>query len=210
MKKLSFLFLFFLFTIAHAQCNITGKSSIENQAEETYSIANEIAQCKDCHLWVGVGSNATIVGDNRQNSVKIKANSAGRQIISLAVLTSQGLMQCSKNIDITDGKTSIKNSKITTKEPEPTVDCNVKISDFKEVKYSENIVSFFPIGEDLQFKYIWTATYFDGREVVSKEKIPQFPFTKTDGIRTVKLQMISDNCLKSLSRSYENNYWQYF
>ena len=210
MKKFVILIAVFLGVIVNAQCNIIGKSSIEIQSEETYSIANEIAQCKDCHLWVGLGSNANFVGDNRQNTVKIKANNAGRQVISLAVLTSQGLMQCSKNIDIIEAKAKIKDSNSITLDPVQKVDCNVQINDFKEVKYSENIVSFFPIGEDLQFKFIWTATYFDGREVVSKDKIPQFPFTKTDGIKSVKLQMISGLCMKSLSRSYENKYWEFF
>lgn len=210
MKNFLFFITIFLCTIANAQCNINGKSTVEIQSEETYSIANEIAQCKDCHLWVGVGSNANFVGDNRQNTIKIKANNAGRQVISLSVLTSQGLIQCSKNIDIIDGKAKTKDSSITTLDPVQKIDCNVKISDFKEVKYSENIVSFFPIGEDVQLKFIWTATYFDGREVISKDKIPQFPFTKTDGIKSVKLQMISDKCLKSLSRIYENKYWEFF
>ena len=100
MKKFTFLSLLFFGILLHAQCTINGKSTINLNTEEIYSVANETAQCKDCHLWVGVGSSASISGDNRQSSVKLKANTAGRQVLSVAILTQQGLMQCSKNIDI--------------------------------------------------------------------------------------------------------------
>ncbi len=214
MKKITFLSLLFFGILLHAQCTINGKSTINLNTEEIYSVANETAQCKDCHLWVGVGSSASISGDNRQSSVKLKANTVGRQVLSVAILTQQGLMQCSKNIDIIDNKIAASNNNnngvTTTLDPVQKPDCNIKISDFKEVKYSENVVSFFPLGDDNQYRYIWTAIYMDGREITSKEKVPQFPFTKTDGIKTVKLQMISDKCLKSLSKTYDNNYWEFF
>ena len=210
MKKFTFLSFLFFGILLNAQCTISGKSSIILNTEESYSVANETAQCKDCHLWVGVGTNASISGDNRQSIVKVKGNSVGRQVISVAILTQQGLMQCSKNIDIIENKIAAENSVTTTLEPIQKPDCNIKISDFKEVKYADNIVTFFPIGDDHQFRYIWTAIYMDGKEITSKEKVPQFPFTKTVGIKTVKLQMISDKCLKSLSKTYDNNYWEFF
>ena len=216
MKKFAFLSLLFFGILLHAQCTISGKSTMNLNTEEIYSVPNETAQCKDCHLWVGVGNSASISGDNRQSSVKIKANATGRQVLSVAILTQQGLMQCSKNIDIIDSKLNTigtnnsNNGVTTTLEPVQKPDCNIKINDFKEVKYAENIVSFFPIGDDNQYRYIWTAIYMDGREITSKEKVPQFPYTKTDGIKTVKLQMISDKCLRSLSKTYDNNYWEFF
>lgn len=210
MKKFIFFsFLFFGFLL-HAQCTITGNSTINLNAKETYSVANEIAQCKDCHLWIGSGANATISSDNRQSYVKIKANSAGRQVLSVAILTQQGLVQCSKNIDVTATNTISENGVITMVNPEQKVECNLKTKDFKEVKYSDNMVSFFPLGDDNALKYTWTATYFDGREIVSKEKVGQFPFSKTDGIKLIKLQMIVDNCMKTLSKNYDAYYWEHF
>lgn len=210
MKKFTFLSLLFFGILLHAQCTINGKSTINLNTEEIYSVPNETAQCKDCHLWVGVGNSASISGDNRQSSVKIKANTIGRQVLSVAILTQQGLVQCSKSIDIIDKKTTAQNGTTTTIEPEQKPDCNIKISDFKEVKYSENIVSFFPIGEDNQFRYIWTVTYFDGREVISKEKVAQFSFSKTDAPQSVKLQMVNNTCLRTLTRTYEKSFWEFF
>lgn len=210
MKKIILLsFLFFGFLL-HAQCTITGKSTISLLSEEIYSVANEIAQCKDCHLWTESGTSSGIFGDNRQSSVKFRANSAGRQVLSVSILTQKGLVQCSKNIDIVENNPASENGVVTIADPEQKVECNIKTKDLKEVKYAENIVSFFPLGDDISLKYTWTATYFDGREIVSKEKVPQFPFSKTDGIKTIKLQMISDNCMKILSKSYDSNYWEYF
>lgn len=178
--------------------------------EESFSVANEIAQCKDCHLWINNGISTAISGDNRQSSVKVKANSAGRQVLSVAILTQKGLVQCSKNIDIVEGSAISGNGVVTMENPDQKAECNLKTKDFKEIKYSENIVSFFPIGDDNPLKYIWTATYFDGREIVSKEKVSQFPYSKTDGIKLIKVQMISNNCIKTLSKSYDAYYWEHF
>ena len=190
-----------------AQCNITGKSSITVLSEETYSIGSEAAQCKECHLWVTVGGNTTILGDSRQNAVKIKANSWGREVISLSVLTSQGLMQCSKNIDVVDSNGAIP---VVAEAPKTTKNCDIDVDNYKEVKYADNIVSFFPNVTNDGFKYSWTVTYFNGETMSSTEKVPQFPFKKENGINKVTVKINSSKCLKEFSKTYDGNYWKFF
>jgi hypothetical protein len=210
MYKLTLLSLLLMSFLMNAQCTITGKSTIKVLAEETYSVSNETAQCKDCHLWIPIGGNATISGDNRQNTVTIKANSGGRQVLSLAILTQQGFLQCSKNIDIIDDSVIAQNSNNPSRDPVQKVECKIDISDFKEVKYAENIVSFFPIGDDQSYKFIWTITYPDGRTATSNEKVGQFPYTKTEGIKTVQLRVITSTCLRDFTKSYDSIYWNHF
>ena len=206
MKKLTLFSLLFFGILLNAQCNIAGSSTIKINSEETYSIANEIAQCKDCHNWQTVGTFATISGDNRQNSLKLKGNSVGKQVLTLSVITAEGVLQCSKNIEIVEHDPS------TTERGEPNekMNCGIKVNDFKEVKYSESMVAFFPLDTNDDYRYTWTATYFDGKELTSKEKVPQFPFSKTDALKNVKVQIIANSCIRKLSRNYDPAYWQYF
>lgn len=197
-----------------SQCTINGKSIIKVQDEETYSLSPEIGQCKDCHLWSNYGKNATIIGDNKLSSIKLKANEVGRQLISISALTSQGMVQCSKTIEILDGKnyeevingtsTDIKQNTNTSK------NCDIEVTDFKQGKFGDGIVNFFPNVSNNEYKYGWTVTYSDGSIMKSADKTPQFPYTKEKGISVVKLQIFSKNCIKDLSRSYEPIFWEHF
>lgn len=208
MKKIASLFALFLFIISFSQCNISGKSSIKISEEETYSVPNEIAQCKECHLWISVGSNTAISTDNKLNFIKLKPNSAGRLILSATVLTSQGILQCSKNIDVLD---NTKQSDNLDKATLTTINnCDIQINNYKEVKYAENIVSFFPNETNNDFRYEWIVNYANGESMKSNEKIPQFPFTKENGIATVKLKISSKVCLREFSKTYDANYWKFF
>lgn len=198
-----------------AQCNIAGPSSINVSEETAYIIPNEIAQCKDCHLWVALGSDFLISGDNRQNSVKVKATNGGRKILSATVLTSKGILQCCKNIDVliaTSGTPS-SNSSITTsstasQNSQPA--CDVKVDNFKEVKYDEGIVTFFPNSNDASYIYNWTISYDNGETKTSNEKIPQFSYSAENGIKTVRVKIISAKCYKDYSKTYDSNFWKYF
>ena len=208
MKKILLLAgLTFAFSM-EAQCNISGNSSVKVNEISTYTLDNDNAQCSDCHLWVTVGGNSQIDGEFRKNSVKIKPNSGGRTVLSLSVLTSQGLSQCSKNIDIIDGTTSsvsnLQNSIQTAQ------DCDIALESFKEVKYADGVVTFFPSNTNNDYKYSWTAVYADGKQAESSEKIPQFPYTKEGSITTVKVKIVSAKCIKSLSKSYDSTYWKFF
>ena len=103
MKKFLFLLSFLSFTNAFSQCNIKGNATIKVLETETYTVENDIAQCKDCHLWVNIGGNSELQGDVKQNAVKLKGTSGGRTVLSLVMLSPQGVVQCSKNIDVVDG-----------------------------------------------------------------------------------------------------------
>lgn len=192
---------------ATAQCTISGKSTINVLSEETYSVSAEAAQCKDCHLWVNVGGNTSILGDHKQNSVKLKAKSGGREVISLSVLTPQGFMQCSKNIDIVDANGTLP---VQNTEPAKTSNCDVEANNYKEVKYADQIVSFFPNVMSDSYRYSWTVLYFNGSTMSSTEKVPQFPFTKDNGINKVTVKIHSSKCMKEFSKTYDGNYWKFF
>ena len=138
---------------------------------------------------------------------KLKPISGGKTVLSLSVLTSQGLSQCSKNIDIIDASTS----QATNQEQIKTVlDCDVKLDGFKEVKYAEGIVAFFPSSTNNNYQYTWTVVYANGKEVQSSEKIPQFPYTKEASITSVKAKVVSAKCIKNLSKNYDSTYWKFF
>ncbi len=194
--------------IYFAQCNIAGKSSIQVLETETYTLMSGNGQCVDCHLWVNLGGNTSIVGDNKQNSVKLTSNSAGRAVLTLSVLTNQGLVQCSKNIDIFNTLSGENISNQTV--PKETVNCDIDISGFKEVKVTDGVVSFFPSSSDKEFKFEWIAIYGNGEEKQSKERVPQFSYSAENPISIVKLKVISPICIKNLSKSYEANYWKFF
>lgn len=205
MKKTLLLTAIAVYSVAFAQCKIVGNSQAKTTQPETYTIENDNAQCTDCHLWSVIGSNAAIDGEFRKNSVKIVPNSGGRIILSLTTLTSQGVSQCSKNIDIAD------NSVAATPSPEQNVNCDVEIKNFKEVKFAEGIVSFFPIEQNPKdFKFTWTVSYANGDKKESTEKVPQFPYSEANPINDVKVKIFSGTCLKSFTKNYEANYWKIF
>lgn len=209
MKKI-ILFVGLICSVAiSAQCNISGKSSINVLAEETYTIATETAQCKDCHQWVNIGGNTTIIGDKKQNSFKVKANTAGREVISLSVLTPSGLLQCSKTIDIVDTNSTKPLVAEATEVGKPKI-CDIEVTNYKEVKYNEQTVSFFPdVMNDAQ-KYSWVANYENGDTKKSTDKVALFPYSKENGITKLVLKVNSSKCLKEYSKNYDANYWRLF
>lgn len=206
MKK-TILSTFLLISVGmYSQCDINGKSSINIIETETYTLNNDNAQCTDCHLWVTIGGNSQLEGDTRKNSVKLKPVSGGRTVLSLSVLTAQGISQCSKNIDVVNnvGKSLSDNA-----EQKPT-DCDINFSGFQEIKYSQAVVSFFPANIQNDYKYTWVVNYANGDQKTSTEKVSQFPLVKENIITSVKLKIISQKCMKDLSKTYDNNFWKFF
>jgi hypothetical protein len=213
MTKILILLSMLLSGFTFSQCSINGKSSIRVPDEEAYSIAVDVAQCKDCHLWVNIGDNASITGDNRQNAVKIKAISVGREVISLAVLTSQGLVQCSKNIDILDSEqnsAAVPEILETSPAENTAVKCDIEVKGYKEVKYAEGTVTFFPEITKNDYKYEWNTRYATGETLQSTEKVPQFPYTKEKSITKVRLKIVSQKCVREYTKTYEASYWKFF
>lgn len=218
MRNLMYMLLFIFPGLMIAQCTISGNAAMNAGDESVYTVTGDAAQCADCHLWVTVGSNTTISGDNRQQAVKLKAVAGGRQVLSAAVLTPQGLVQCSKNIDITDGKpqaavnTSVPDVQAqTATAPQTTkVDCDIEVNNYKEVKYAEGIVTFFPNVNQSRYSYEWTANYATGEIMKSTEKVPQFPYTKEESITVVKLRVVSSACMREFTKTYDSSYWRWF
>lgn len=218
MRNLMYMLLFMCPGLMIAQCTITGNTAMNAGDESAYTVTGDAAQCADCHLWVTVGSNATISGDNRQQTVKLKAVAGGRQVLSAAVLTPHGLVQCSKNIDITERKLQ---AGVTEAVPEMTehaapaaqttkVDCDIEVNNYKEVKYAEGIVTFFPNVNQSSYAYEWTAVYANGETMKSTEKVPQFPYTKEKSITVVKLRVVSSACMREFTKTYDSSYWRWF
>lgn len=190
-----------------AQCNITGKSTINVLSEESYSISDNSAQCKDCHLWVTIGNNATLLGDNKQNTVKVKANQGGRQILSLSVLTPQGLAQCSKNIDIVDALGSVGS---TQAEPiTKDTNCDIATRSFREVRVGDQVAGFYPDVATDAYRYTWTADYGAGGTMSSTDRTPQFPYARESGIRRVSVKIASQKCIKELAKTYDEAFWKF-
>lgn len=220
MKK--FLTLLFLGVMLpfFGQCTIEGVASTSVGEEVTLTAAGTKAQCSECHLWVAVGNSATIKGDSRLKTVKMVANVPGRQVISLAMLTPQGLSQCSKNIDVAAAKPAASGTVPVAVEnpvggvevapPPATPVCDIPATNFNEIKYDANTVSLFPEVEGSAFKYNWTATYNDGTTFTSSEKVPRIPYSKGKPITIVRLQMISQKCMKEFTKRYDSNFWYYF
>ena len=217
MKKfLSILFLGILLP-GFGQCTIDGVTSATVGEEVTLTVSGAEAQCKECHLWVAVGNTAVISGDARLKTVKIASIKPGRQVISLAMLTPQGLAQCSKNIDVLEQTAGVANSSAplsTTNVPPPAPPvakpCDINVNNYKEVKYEAGVVSFFPLDTQGDWKYKWTVTYNDGETSKSYEKVPQFNYSAAKPINTVKLQVVSQKCMKEFTKRYDSNFWLYF
>ena len=209
MKKIIFISLLSFSIAGFSQCNITGKNTVYIGTAETFEIENDNAQCTDCHLWSTTGDNLQIQGDFRKKSVTIQPVTDGRTTLSLAVLTSQGLIQCSKNIDVI--RTSSEESQAGNNTvQQKNIDCDIDVYDYKEVRYSDGIVGIFPIPSNNNFNYKWTAVYQNGEEKTSTEKVPQFPYSKENGIAVLKLMTTSNKCIKNSSKTYDVNFWKFF
>ena len=194
-------------TIVFGQCNIQGKSTIIPNEVSSYSVENDIAQCSDCHLWTTVGSNSQIEGDFKKNTVNIKPLSGGRTVLSLSMLSPQGLVQCSKNIDIIDGNANITSAPSQTSEK---VNCDITVNNYKEVKYDTGVVTFFPNNTQNNYKYTWKVSYANGQTRESNDKIPQFIYSDEMNITKVNVKVVSLNCMKEFSKTYDHNYWKFF
>ncbi|VDH03183.1 hypothetical protein [Bergeyella zoohelcum] len=207
MKKLGLFFAMAIVNIAHSQCFIEGKSVIQPNVEETYTVSRATAQCTDCHLWVTIGGNAGIVSDTKKSTIQLKAGASGRQIISTTVLTSDGIAQCSKSIDIgtTTSTNMTDNTALLNRDT-----CDIITNNYTEVKTSNTTVNFYPNELNTNFHFQWTTTYFDGETKNSTVSTPQFPFSKTKGIKSVNVKITSSKCMKEFTKSYEENFWRFF
>ncbi|WP_304344173.1 hypothetical protein [Chryseobacterium koreense] len=208
MKKIILLLSLLIFGAGFSQCYIIGNPNIKVGETENYTVEKDIAQCKDCHLWTIYGDHATVDGDVKQNSIKLKGNTSGQTILSLAMIAPQGMVQCSKVVDVVE---PVKNITINISSPEiAKPNCDIDFSEYREEKAAEGMVSFSPAKTENNYKYEWTVVYMDGAQKQSTEKSPQFPYTKENGIVTVSGKIISTRCMRSFTKTYDSNYWKNF
>lgn len=205
MKKITLIITLLISVFAFSQCVIKGNTKMKVSDVETFSIDNDLAQCPDCHLWVNISGNTELQGDVKQNSVKLKANSPGRTVLSLVVLSSQGVSQCSKNIDVVDVTTAKPDNVVST----TSSNCDIDFSDYREAKTSDGIVAFLPNGKN-NYKYEWNATYENGDKKTSTEQIPQFNYSRDNGIKTMVLKVTSPRCIRNFTKTYEPNFWKFY
>lgn len=202
MKKTFLLLSSFVYFSLMAQCIIVGKETINfNQKTEAYT-SDLSAQCNECYQWTTSDKNISFEGSTKLKGIKINAVSAGQTTITVSALTSKGLDKCSKTINIISSEPMpTQTSSVATKK------CDVDITDFKDVKVSESLYSFFPSLSSSNYTYIWTITLKNGEHKESNEKIPQFIVSSENQITSAKVRIKSNMCYKEISKNYSENYW---
>jgi len=190
---------FLAITNLYGQCNIT-TSKIPAPGELTTITVGANAQCDECYSWKS--SNEEVVkieGSKKLKSVNLAGKSLGKSTISVSILTDKGIVLCEKTIDIVDPQQhQLDNS------------CGINIDDFKDIKVSESIMSFFPNGNSGDYLYKWTVTYANGETSESTDKIPQFQYSESNYIASVKLKISNKVLLCSISlvKKFDANYWK--
>ncbi|WP_312076677.1 hypothetical protein [Chryseobacterium sp.] len=196
MKTYLILIFALLSQIFTAQCNILGSESIKVGDSVQYS-SDIVAKCLDCYSWKISSDEQMTITDNKEGQISIKALKQGTAKINLSVETENGSLSCEKNIEIK----SIRN--------QPEKQCNVEITDFKDVKVDDNTMSFFPNVNSSKYTYQWKVTYADGSTKESTEKIPQFSNNTKDFIEnaTVKIFNTESLCALIITRTFSYHYW---
>lgn len=200
MKKISTLLLGLSASFAMAQCEILGNSTLNIGEIATYSIGNEWAQCKQCHFWSTTG-NTEVVGDNRLNTIQVRAKNTGTSTLSLQYFSTSGLVNCSKDITIVGQNT--QNQTNTDSH------CDILLTNFREVMTGANSIAFFP-DTNQELNYTWKVVYSDGTEATSNEKVPEFHFSAQKPIESVNIQVASKSCFKKFTKTYNEAYWKNF
>lgn len=205
MRKLLITVLLGMATIVYAQCKIQGNEILEVGELATYAVSVEQgAQCEECHQWNIIG-NAVMSGDSRKDYINIFADKAGTVQLNAIVLTSKGIEQCSKEINASSSNKS-GNENIV----KPLVKCNISIDNFKEVKYDDKTVAIFPSSRMNNYKYLWEVYYSNGTKKMSEDKISTFEYTPKNYIQKIEVKIISDRCMKKLTKKYDRMYWKIF
>lgn len=185
---------------AFAQCFIKGSSTLKMQETETYTVEKDIAQCSDCHLWTTNGGDVSLIGNPKDASVKLKANGGGRTIISLVMLSPQGVVQCSKMVDVQQDLTA------GLKSGDPN--CDIVLTNFLEAKSSDGTVSFRTESASSNLTYEWISSYADGTTQNSTNPQPKFSNPEGNTITAIEVKVKSKYCIKSLKKTYSTDYWK--
>lgn len=117
------------------------------------------------------------------------------------MLTKNGVENCYQEVRVMDDNEH-SNSPNTT--------CDININNYKEVHYDKNIVAFFPLHQNSTYNYHWTVRYENNSSKESLEKIPLFEYSTQHKITSVTLKILSKQCLKEFTKTYEENFWKVF
>ncbi|UOE41673.1 hypothetical protein MTP09_03265 [Chryseobacterium suipulveris] len=213
MKKILTVFSAMLFTSAFSQCVINGNSEIRMGTTSNYTIQNNQSQCGNCHLWENKGSVASLNGDVRKSSIRVRGNTPGTMTLQHTALTLQGVTECSKTINIVDGTGIRVNSNASStgvSNSNASSNCDIVFDNYVEVKNSDGLVSFRPEVQNSRYKYEWTATYANGEQKTSTADIPNFSYTGDNGISSVAVKITSPSCIKNFNKKYNSTYWKTF
>ena len=202
MKNFILIFLLGITNWLSAQCFINGKTTLFLNQEETYTV-DEVAQCKECYHWtVGNSEDVKLISEPKCNSIKLKGAKVGRVNLSISMLTNNGVIQCSKSIDVI-----AQNTVTGTASTSAPLNCDIDVTDFKELRYSENQVVLIPNETQKSFSYQWIVVYQSAGEKVIDEKVPTVLCSLDDPIKEVRLRNNSPVCTRKFSKTYPVSFW---
>ncbi|MPT31665.1 hypothetical protein [Epilithonimonas hungarica] len=185
---------------SYAQCTISGSNILKLNETTSFTVDTK-GQCEECYLWKSSNDkNVTFEGSLKTNKINLTPKDVGKNNISVSILTDKGPVECGKTVEVVENKPGVAQN-----------NCGINIDDFKEVKVSESVISFFPNENRISdYLYKWTVTYANGEIQESTEKIPQFFFSEINYITLVKLKITSKSpiCSLSVSKKYEQNFWK--
>ncbi len=194
-KKLLFLSLFVVNTLAFAQCKIIGKPNITINEVAQYTVDVD-SRCSNCYEWRNLDNNLVIMNNENQKTVTVKGTGVGSGVLSVDVPTIEGSVRCTfpVNISYSGGSAPVMSN---------SSDCDINIREVRDVIMSDDAIAFFPDLNDDNYRYYWMIEYLSGETMTSVEKVPQFPFNKTSmRLKTVKLRVTSRTCLKEYTKTY--------
>lgn len=204
MKKVFIMVVSFLATSTlYCQCTITGNSSLITNQTSTFTIDKK-AQCVECYSWKSSDEkNIVIEGNKKGNSIIVNGKNPGLSNISVSVFTENGIEKCEKTVNVSDNNVMKQNNIVDNS-------CGIRIDDFKGVKVSESVISFFPNVNSEDYFYKWTVSYSNGQSNESTEKIPQFNLSASGYITSVKLKVTNKTqfCSIAILKKFDENYWK--
>ncbi|WP_262151117.1 hypothetical protein [Chryseobacterium foetidum] len=196
MKTIFILILTSMSLLLPAQCQITGASTVK-VGDSIQLMSNTAAKCIDCYRWNVSSDEFLSIQSSGEGKITLKALKAGTANINLTVETAHGKLNCEKDLEIQN------HSQVKEKQ------CDIEISDFKDVKVDDTTMSFFPNKMSQKYSYYWQAIYADGSTKESEEKIPQFPNSPAAIINTVSVKITNKslNCFSVITRTYGEKFW---
>lgn len=100
MKKNLLLLALVSCSLAFSQCYINGNSSLKLSEAILLHVVNVEPRCPTCFYWETNNNNIIFSGERNKPVAEIKAVSVGTSIVTAYVEVKNGILQCSKVINI--------------------------------------------------------------------------------------------------------------